>query len=366
MNITIQREALLKPLQAISSIADKKQSQPILACALLTTKENALQLAGTDLEIALVGLLPILSLEEAGSVAVPAKKLFDICRALPEKSIIALTVKNDTLSLRTNDSCFNLKTLPAQDFPALEEHAYPTQCQLQTTQLKQLLTKTHFAMGQQDVRQYLNGALLHINKGKLLCVAMDGHRLAWSSVSEENVSEIDMRVILPRKSVLELIRLLDDSETTLTLSMSEQRIRIEAPDFILTSKLMHARYPDYQRLIPQGTATATLDREIIRQALARVAILSNEKCRGVHFHLEGQQLLLSANNMDQEHAQESLSLDYSGEKMEISFNISYLLDAISALTTQMVRFIFTDLNSGLRIQSTAKDNDIYVVMPMRL
>ncbi|OGT55519.1 MAG: DNA polymerase III subunit beta [Gammaproteobacteria bacterium RIFCSPHIGHO2_12_FULL_42_10] len=366
MNITVHRNALLKPLQAISGVIDKKQSQPILANVLLSTKDNQLCLTGTDLEMELVGTVPLLSMTEPGRTTVSARKLFDICRVLPEDAILSLSLGKNNLLLRSGESCFTLKTLPAEEFPNLENHIYATELTVSEAGLKQLLTKTYFAMGEQDVRHYLNGILLDIKQKKIQCVAMDGHRLAFAAIHEDRIDHVEMQALLPRKSVLELMRLLEnDSDADMTLRVNEQRICVTAKHFIFTSKLIHARYPDYQRVIPQGATTVVLERDAIKQALIRAAILSNEKFRGVRLQLENNRLLISANNAEQEQVEEVVSLDYAGNAMEVGFNVSYLLDAISTLSSAAIRFIFTDAQGGLLIRSETDEPHFYVVMPMR-
>ena len=371
MDIIVQREALLKPLQAVSGVVEKKQTLPILSNVLLTIKDNNLLLTGTDLEIELIGFVRIESKTLEGSTTVSARKLFDICRTLPEGSMLRLSIEKNYLVVRAGDSCFMLNTLPPQDFPNLEESAYPIEFQVKQTHLKNLLTKTCFAMGQQDVRHYLNGAFLDIGSNTIKCVAADGHRLALMTVQDDNIGNVEARVILPRKSVLELVRLLaSDHEENVSIYIGESRFRIVLPDYIFTSKLINAQYPDYNRLIPSGTAVAIGDRETIKHALTRASILSNEKFRGVRFQLETSRLRITANNSDQEQAEEAVTLDYAGNQMEIGFNVAYLLDVVSTINTKNIRCAFTGPNDGVLIEPEANDHhpysSLYVVMPMRL
>ncbi|TAK72349.1 MAG: DNA polymerase III subunit beta [Gammaproteobacteria bacterium] len=367
MDITIQREALLKPLQAVSGVVEKKQTLPILSNVLLTIRDNRLLLIGTDLEIELVGFVTLESMTSQGSITVSARKLFDICRTLPEGVMVRLSIEKNYLVVRAGESCFMLNTLPAEEFPSLEDTHYSVQFNLKQTHLKNLLNKTYFAMGQQDVRHYLNGAFLDINQHSIKCVAADGHRLALSSIQDESIGEAQAKVILPRKSVLELIRLLgSDNEEDVTIHIGESRFRVMSSDYIFTSKLINAQYPDYNRLIPKGTMSAVGDREVIKQALVRASILSNEKFRGVRFQFEPSKLLITANNSDQEQAEEAMSLEYAGNKTEIGFNVAYWLDVVSTITTKCIRCVFTDSNSGVLIEPVEGEYSIYVVMPMRL
>ncbi len=373
MDITIQREALLKPLQAINGIIEKKQTLPILSNVLLTVqpdKDNAekkLSLTGTDYEIELVGFVAIESMINEGATTVSARKLFDICRVLPEGICLRLTLEKNYLVVRANESCFMLNTLPPQEFPQLEASNYPTQFMLKQHHLKNLLTRTYFAMGQQDVRHYLNGAFLDIQHQTIKCIAADGHRLALTSIQDESIHQVEAKIILPRKSVLELMRLLgDEAAPPATLCISDQRFRVITSDYIFTSKLINAQYPDYNRLIPRGTTIATGEREMIKQALIRASILLNEKFRGVRFQFEPNKLLITANNSDQEQAEEAVSLEYEGNKIEIGFNVAYLLDIVSAMTAKCIRCVFSDPNNGVLIESAENDHSLYVVMPMRL
>lgn len=367
MDITVQREALLKPLQAVSGVVEKKQTLPILSNVLLTIKDGKLCLTGTDLEIELIGFVPIESLMAEGVATVSARKLFDICRTLPEAVLLRLTLEKNYLVVRAGESCFMLNTLPAQDFPSLEDSVYPTHFTIKQNHLKNLLTKTYFAMGQQDVRHYLNGAFLDIGTNTVKCVAADGHRLALTTIEDETIGQVEARVILPRKSVLELIRLLgNDDDQDAAIHIGDSRFRVVTSDYIFTSKLINAQYPDYNRLIPRGTTVAVGDREAIKQALTRASILSNEKFRGVRFQFEPNKLRITANNSDHEQAEEAVSLVYEGGNMEIGFNVAYLLDVMSSISAKSIRCAFTDPNNGVLIEPMEGDQSLYVVMPMRL
>lgn len=374
MDITVSRERLLKPLQAVSGVVEKKQTLPVLSNVLLTIKDDKLHLTGTDLEIELIGFVPIESKTAEGSTTVSARKLFDICRTLPEGCSVRLTIEKNYLVVKAAESCFMLNTLPAEDFPNLEDTDYGVQFALKQGYLKSLLNKTHFAMGQQDVRHYLNGTFLDISPNMIKSVAADGHRLALASIQSENIGNVEARVILPRKSVLELIRLLGgDEDSNVTICIGENRFRIITEDFIFTTKLINAQYPDYTRLIPRGTKTATGDREAIKQALTRAAILSNEKFRGVRFQLEPSMLRVSANNSDQEQAEDAVVLNYEGNSLEIGFNVAYLLDVVSAISAKSIRCILNGPNEGMVIEPEEDESGSglplfaqYVVMPMRL
>lgn len=367
MDIIVQREALLKPLQAVSGVVEKKQTLPILSNVLLATKDNKLSVIGTDIEIELIGFVDI-ELLAPGVTTVSAKKLFDICRTLPEEANLRLTVEKNNLIVRAGDSVFILNTLPAEDFPQIDEIEYVVSLSLSEGAFKNLLNKTHFAMGHQDVRPYLNGSFLDIGKTSMKCVAADGHRLALASMLIRNNTNLESKIILPRKSVLELIRLLsNDDASEITIGITEGKFRVVTSHFVFTSKLINANYPDYNRLIPKGNNSAIGERDLIKQALTRASILSNEKFRGVRFQLESSKLRITANNSDQEQAEEAVPLDYAGNSMEIAFNVAYLIDVVATITAKSIRWIFTDSNSGVLIEPhETEDDSLYVIMPMRL
>jgi DNA polymerase-3 subunit beta len=370
MKVTLSRATLVKPLQMISGVVEKRQTLPILSNVLMTVTEESLSLTATDLEIELIGVTPLEKdqVTQTGSITVSARKLLDITRALPEDATIQMTLDGDHLIVRSGKSRFQLTTLPAHDFPSVENGPFATEFEISQAKFKRLIGKTHFAMGQQDVRHYLNGALFDINQGVMKCVATDGHRLAFCSINEINVGDTRVKVILPRKSILELIRLLDaNSDAVITICIGDSHFRVISPDFTFTSKLINAQYPDYDKLIPKSVQnTAIASREALKQALVRASILSNEKFRGIRLHLDRDQLRIVANNPEQEEAEETITLDYQGSGLEIGFNAAYLLDAISAIASDNVRWSFNDPNTGVLIEPSDISDSLYVVMPMRL
>ncbi len=368
MKFTISRAALVKPLQIISGVVEKRHTLPILSNVMITVDNKSLSLAATDLEIELIGSTPLDQVEQTGKTTVSAKKLLDISRALPEDAVVQCSLEGEQMVIRSGRSRFVLTTLSPQDFPSVDVGTFVTQFEISQGKLRRLLGKTYFAMGQQDVRHYLNGALFDINQGVVKCVATDGHRLAFSSVSDANVGDARVKVIIPRKSILELIRLLDaNSEDNISVAISENHFRVMTPDFTFTSKLINAQYPDYDKLIPRSVQnTAIASREALKQAIVRASILSSEKFRGIRLHLDKDQLRIVANNPEQEEAEETVTLEYQGNGLEIGFNAAYLLDAISAIGTDNVRWSFNDPNSGVLIEAFDKADSLYVVMPMRL
>ncbi|MCD6039244.1 MAG: dnaN [Gammaproteobacteria bacterium] len=369
MKMSIQRAALLKPLQIISGVVERRHTVPILANVLVAVRGDQLSLTATDLEIELIGTTSVNQMAELGSTTVAARKLLDICRALPEDALLHFALEPDHLVLRSDKSRYMLRTLPSDDFPTIEKPSFTTQFTVSEAKFKMLLSRIHFAMGQQDVRHYLNGALIDINHGMMKCIATDGHRLALSSINDINAGNTNTQVILPRKSVLELMRLLDsNNESNITICLGENHFRIIAPDFIFTSKLINAQYPEYNKLIPRSIEnTAIAGREILKQALARASILLNEKFRNIGFHVDQDKLRIIANNPEQEEAEEWLALDYQGNGVEFTFNVAYLLDVVSAISSEHLRLSFSDANGGVLIgDALEKEDSLYVVMPMRL
>ncbi len=368
MKVKIQRAALLKPLQMISGVVERRQTLPILANVLIKVKENHLSLTATDTEVELIGNAILDEVSEPFAITVSARKLLDISRALPDDAVMTLVLENDHVVLRSGRSRFLLSTLPAQDFPSVEDTTFNTEFFLEQGRLKKLISNVYFAMGQQDVRHYLNGALFDIQQNTMKCVATDGHRLAFSSIAGLEATNMQAKVILPRKSVLELMRLLDaNQEEPVKINIGDHHFRVQSSEFIFTSKLINAQYPDYDKLIPRSIQnTAIASRDALKQALARASILSNEKFRGIRLQLDTDSLRIVANNPEQEEAEEVIQLEYQGNNVEIGFNVAYLLDVVSTIATDKIRCSFNDPSGGVLIESAEKDDSLYVVMPMRI
>lgn len=369
MKVTIQRAALLKSLQIICGVVERRQTLPILANVLVTAKDQHLSLTATDLEIELTGSAVPDEVIEPGTITVSARKLLDICRALPDDAVLQFALEGDHVVLRSGRSRFLLTTLPAADFPNIEDGSFTSEFTIAQAKFKKLVSKIYFAMGQQDVRHYLNGALFDFDHNVITCVATDGHRLAHSSLHGVDLGQLPkMKIILPRKGVLELMRLLDAaSDTDITVCIGDNHFRVRTSDFVFTSKLVNAQYPEYDKLIPRSIqSTAIASREALKQALTRASILSNEKFRGVRLQLDKNTLKIIANNPEQEEAEETVHLEYEGDGMEIGFNVSYLLDVVSTIATENIHWSFSDPNGGVLIEPSEKDDSLYVVMPMRL
>lgn len=365
MKLTAPREELLAPLQDVIGVVERRQTMPVLANVLLATREGRLSITGTDLEVELVATSQAV-VQDGGNVTVPGRKLLDIIRALPEGASVTLTTEGERVTLRAGRSRFTLSSLPAADFPLIEEIGAKQSLVAEQSELRRLIDKTHFAMAQQDVRYYLNGLLLETEGPALRAVATDGHRLALAETRLREPSLALQQVILPRKGVLELQRILGGAGNV-ELAIGDKHIRAEIGDIRFTSKLIDGRFPEYGRVIP--TAPARLveaDRELLRQALQRTAILANEKYRGVRLSARTHLLTVQAHNPEQEEAEDQVEVSYDGEDVEIGFNVNYLLDALGAIEDDKVQIGLTDSNSSCLIHAPGVTHTRYVVMPMRL
>ena len=361
-----KREILLKPLQMIVGVVERRQTLPILGNVLVRVSGREVTLAATDLEVELRTRVEVESTRDE-EFTLPARKFLDICKALPEGADVSLEVEGDKAVLRAGRGRYSLGILPAQDFPGVEEKAAVERFEIAEDVLKGLLERTQFAMAQQDVRYYLNGLLLEVRSGRVRAVATDGHRLAVSEVVDDEMLGKDIQVIVPRKAVLELGRLLERGGARVTVEVSPSHIKVTLGETTFISKLIDGRFPDYERVMPRGDAEVLVaDREILRQALIRTAILSNEKYRGIRFRLEKGSAELVAHNPEQEEAEERIEVEYDGKEMTVGFNVTYLLDVINVLDAEKVELSLVDANSSCLIRGEGREGSRYVVMPMRL
>jgi DNA polymerase III subunit beta len=366
MKIIAKREAILSPLQAVIGVVERRQTMPILANVLLSAKGGRLAVTATDLEVELVATSEV-DVQRNGEVTVPGRKLLDICRALPEGAEITLTLDGERMSVRARKSRFTLSTLPASEFPTVEEINGQQSLKVPQKDFKRLLEKTHFSMAQQDVRYYLNGLLLESSAKTLRSVATDGHRLALCDVELPEGAKSGQQVIVPRKGVLELQRILGHEDQILDLAIGVNHIRVQIGDIRFTSKLIDGRFPEYSRVIPNDPPrVVTAVRDDLRLALQRAAILSNEKYRGIRFAVKPNLLTIQSHNPEQEEAEEEVEVTYEGEELEIGFNVNYLMDALAAVEGPEVQVCLTDGNSSCLIRSPADSGARFVVMPMRL
>ena len=366
MKFTIQRESILKPLQLISGVVERRQTLPILANVLLKADSDRLTLTATDLEVELV-VSTSLDGTEAGTTTLPARKFMDICRALPDGSNLEISLDKDRAVIRSGKSRFVLATLPSSEFPAVDEIRPQFRFSISQSKLKRLIERTQFAMAHQDVRYYLNGLLLEVANSELRAVATDGHRLAFCQQESPVESEENQQIIIPRKGVMELQKLLEESNDLAEVEIGTNHLRVASSEMRFTSKLIDGRFPDYQRVIPQNTDKVVVaDREGLRQAVLRTSILTNEKYRSIRLQLEPNALRVLAHNPEQEEAEEEVAVDYSGASLEIGFNATYILDALQAVADDSVEIHLSDSNSCCLIHAPGIEDCKYVVMPMRL
>jgi DNA polymerase III subunit beta len=366
MKFTTDRESLLKPLQQVIGVVERRQTLPVLGNLLIIAGDKGLQVTATDLEVEIQSSSNF-DIEEGGEITLPARKFIDICKALPEGASIKVSISDQKAQIRSGKSRFTLATLPAADFPVVDQVQADNRFSMTQSQLKELIDRTQFSMAQQDVRYYLNGLMLEIGKGLLRAVATDGHRLALCDMEVETAAQNDRQVIVPRKGIHELQRLLDDSDAPVEVEIGSNHIRMRTSAVCFTSKLVDGKFPDYERVVPKGgDKRVVADRELFRQALSRTSILSNEKYRGIRLNLEKNNLKIQAHNPEQEEADEEFEVLYEGPALEIGFNVTYLLDVLATVRSEQVEITLSDSNSSCLIRQPGTDQYRYVVMPMRL
>ncbi|MDR3299262.1 MAG: DNA polymerase III subunit beta [Candidatus Accumulibacter sp.] len=363
------RDSLLAPLQSVSGIVEKRSTLPILSNVLLEKKGNRLTFLASDLEIQITTSAEVTDAEGDGAMTVSAKKLQDILRSLQEGSDITLSLEDKRLQVKAGKSRFNLQTLPAEDFPRMTiVETGPEKIEVSQKQFRHLLAQTQFSMALQDVRYYLNGLLLLADGRELRAVATDGHRMAYACMTlGENAALSKQELILPRKTVLELSRLLVDSDDPLNIEITSNQIHFQFGNIVLVSKLIDGKFPDYERVIPASLKNLViLNRAALLQSLVRAAILTNEKFRGVRLILTPGSLKIVAANAEHEEAQEEIEIDYSGDAVDVGFNVGYLLDVLNNATTEVVEWGFNDANSSALLTLPGNESFKYVVMPMRI
>lgn len=365
MKFSIARERFLGPLQQIVGVIERRQTLPILGNVLLKLDEGHLQLTGTDLEVQLVTRVPMEG-AQPGQITVPARKLLDICRLLPDSCELALELRDERFHIRSGRSRFALSTMPAEIYPDFDTAEVERRLIFGSRTLRRAMEKTLFAMAQQDVRYYLNGLLFEIDGNVLRAVASDGHRLALFE-DELQVGFDGSQAILPRKGALELFRLLADDETEMTMELASNSVRVIMPDFRFSSKLIEGRFPDYRRVMP-GAITRKLltHRSSLKSALTRVSVLSTERFRGVTLSISRDGLRLQTQNPEHEEAEEDVAVEFEGEAFSVGFNANYLLDAVNNVESDDVALSFADASGSCLVEDTHDHRFRYIVMPMRI
>lgn len=368
MNIVkASQHEFLSLLQSVSGIVERKHTLPILANVLFRKKDEQLQVVSSDLEIQIKSAALLGGDAGTFTTTVGARKLIDILRSLPSDQIISLNSQNNKLVMQAGKSRFTLQTLPAEDFPLVQESAkFGPAFSVPQKVLKDLLEQVSFAMAVQDIRYYLNGILFVVDGQQLSLVATDGHRLVYSSATLETAVP-KQEVILPRKTVMELQRLLRDSEDSMEIQFANNQAKFSFGAMEFVSKLVEGKFPDYNRVIPKGHKNKlTLGRQSLLTSLQRAAILTSDKFKGIRLNLEANLLRIAASNAEQEEAVEEIDVDYSGDSIEIGFNVTYLIDALANITQEMVSIELADGNSSALFTIAENPNYRYVVMPMRI
>jgi DNA polymerase-3 subunit beta len=369
MRFSIQRETLLSPLQRVAAGVDRRQTMAILSNVLIRVESDRLFLQSNDLEIELIAEIPLEPGSVPGETTVLARKLIELCRALPDKSVLSFQAENDKMIVKCAKSRYSLATLPTDEFPETSDERPEAEFLVVAEHLKGILDRTAFAMAQQDVRYFLNGLLLEITPDQITAVATDGHRLAIAKLKKP-VNTTGYKIIVPRKGVTELLRLLAEEDDTVQVQLTANHLRVIGTQFTLTTQLIDGDYPDYTRVIPAaGNKIIQVDRDLLRKALQRASVLSSEQMRGVHLILNDNHLKMVASNAELEQAEEELDVSYQGSELDIAFNVSYLLDALQHLEPGLIQITATDATVSVVVETPQEPepfSTLHVVMPMHL
>ena len=368
MKFITEKNEIVDSLQIGASIAERRQTIPILANLRIIAKDKKVEITATDLEIQIKTDTEVKEIIEEGEITVSARKMSELCKSMPDKEPLEFNLKNGKLAVSSKDFHADFATISALDFPELEIKEETGSFSISSGVLQRLLNKTAFCMASQDVRYYLNGLLVEYKEGEVNAVATDGHRLAVATSQIEKTSEIEgERQIIPRKAVLELIKILKQGKENIKISFGNSSFSIEDKNLDFSTKLIDGKFPDYEKVLPAGNPSALeVAKESLQSALSRASVLSNEKYRGVRFALDKNSLKLTANNPEKESAEEYLDVKYSGDSIEIGFNIGYLLDVLGAIETENVELNFYGEESSCLIREPGNKTEVYVIMPMRL
>jgi len=366
MLFSIQREQLLAPLNQICGVVEKKGTLPILSHVLLQINKGELGLTTSDLEVEMHAVCHV-ETEQSGDITLPAQKLLEICKSMPDGSILKFTIEDNHCVITSGDSRFSLSTLPANDYPLLEDIETYESVVINSIELARMLKQTIFCMATHDVRYFLNGLLLEVLNQKIRCVSADGHRLALSETDYLNESGLNKQVLIPRKGVLELQKMIRDVDQDITIGLGKNHVSVEVEGTQMTSKLIDGKFPDYQAVIPLDMDNDfTADKKQLEKALRRVSILSNEQYKGVKFKINTNHLQIIGHNPEQEQAEDALTVETDIDSMETAFNVNYLLDAINVIDHDQVQFSFKDPLSSCLIKHPDRLDCRLVVMPLRI
>lgn len=364
MKFIVNRDEIIEPLQIVFGAVAKKQASVILSNILIKVSNGEVEMIGTDNEMEMRARIPAQVVQE-GTFTLSARKFLDICKSIPSKLDITVQVDAERVKISAGRSRFSVATLPAESFPSTELHEFTGSITLEEKHLKRIIEKTSFAMGVSDVRYFLNGMLLDLQAQQIFAVATDGHRLALNR--HEFDSEIESQILIPNKSITELSRLLKESDAPVQIDITPTHIQFHIHQVIFITKLIDGRYPEYRMVIPRDLDNYFIaNREELRQALSRAAILSNEKFKGVNMQLSENQIHLQAHNTEEEEAEEELEVEYSGEKMSVSFNVLYLIEILNTINEEKVQVSVPSATSSCLLKGVGNEDGQYVLMPMRL
>ena len=368
MKFTTEKNEIVDALQMGASIAERRQTIPILANLRIVARDGKVEITATDLEIQIKTLTEVKKVVEEGEITVSARKMSELCRSLPDNEALEFDLNNGKLTVSSKNFHADFATISALDFPELESKEETNSLSISSSALQRLLNKTAFCMASQDVRYYLNGLLVEYKGGEVNAVATDGHRLALATSPLDKTITIDgERQILPRKAVLELSKILRQENEDIKITFGNSSLSIQDENLDFSTKLIDGKFPDYEKVLPSGDPNSLeVSKESLQSALSRASVLSNEKYRGVRFALDKNTLKLTANNPEKESAEELLDVNYNGSPMEIGFNIGYLLDVLGTIETDNVELNFYGEESSCLIREPGNQAEVYVIMPMRL
>jgi len=369
MKFTIKRDIFLPAVQSVIGAIERRQTLPILNNLLIQVFNNQIIITATDLEIELKNTINLDGEFDNFEFTLPARKIADICKNIEEGSFINFRVTEENTIITTNKSKFTLSNLPSADYPKIENLNFGNKLTIEENKLKTIIHNVSFAMAQQDVRYYLNGVLFELTNEKITAVTTDGHRLALSETNTSSAISEVKQIILPRKSVIELQRILNDTSNIININIDNNHIQFKIGDIVLTSKLIDGKFPDYKRVIPlNNDKLVKISKGDLKQALIRSAIISNEKFKGAKFNFTKNLLTIETQNSERENSKEELIVDYTSDDLSIGFNISYILDVVNLTNNEYINLELKspDTSCVIRLVDDENIESIYVVMPMRI
>ena len=365
MDFYITKEEVVKSLNQTLGVVEKRQTLPILSNILLEVDESSLKLTATDLESEISTTSTVSNYKSGGKTTAPARKLSDLCRLMPDLAEIHFFLDGDNLKIETESGKYNLSTLPSEDFPVFEIEDTQSQINISSQNLKNLITKTSFAMGNQDWRHYLNGLYMMIDDKVITTVATDAHRLAMATSSLNEASSESTSGIVPRKSINEIGKLVGEESENVVIQLGQTSIAANVSGTTFVSKLIEGKFPDYEQVIPSGESSLlVVDRKNFSESLSRVSVLSSEKYKGVRIITKKDSLNISANNPEKEQGEENLPCEYQGEEIDIAFNVNYLQEILSTIDSEKIEINFFGSEKSCLITDPNSENLKYVVMPL--